>query len=98
MRALVAERYGVGPDGAWLLGSRCERCGAHAFPARVVCPRCRERSMTSVRFGQRGTLHSFTVCHVAPAGWRAPYLQGYVSLPEGIHVFSLISDSVEPQT
>jgi uncharacterized OB-fold protein len=52
--------------------------------------------MVPARLGQRGTLYSFTVCHVAPAGWRAPYLQAYVQLGEGLRVFSLVSDSVEP--
>lgn len=54
--------------------------------------------MARVRIGQLGVLYSFTVCHVAPAGWRAPYLQAYVQLPEGIRVFSLISSSVEPRS
>ncbi|HEY7632782.1 MAG TPA: OB-fold domain-containing protein [Thermoleophilaceae bacterium] len=44
--------------------------------------------------GERGRLYSFTVCHVAPAGWEAPYLQAYVEIPEGIRVFSLVADSV----
>jgi uncharacterized OB-fold protein len=93
---LVADRCESGPDGPWLLGSRCDRCGRYAFPARLVCPRCKERTMVPARLGQRGTLYSFTVCHVAPAGWRAPYLQAYVQLGEGLRVFSLVSDSVEP--
>jgi uncharacterized OB-fold protein len=46
--------------------------------------------------GERGTLYSFTVCHVAPAGWTAPYLQAYVEVPEGIRVFSLVASSVPP--
>jgi uncharacterized OB-fold protein len=87
----------VGADGPRLLASRCERCGGHAFPARLVCPRCKERSMTSARIGQRGALYSFTVCHVAPEGWQAPYFQAYVELPEGLRVFSLVSSEVEPQ-
>ena len=93
---LVEDRCAVGPDGPRLLASRCERCGRYAFPARQVCPRCKVRSMTPVRLGQRGTLYSFTVCHVAPEGWRAPYLQAYVQLPEGLRIFSLISSSIEP--
>jgi uncharacterized OB-fold protein len=53
--------------------------------------------MTSVSLGQRGTLYSFTVCHVAPEGWQAPYFQAYIELPEGLRVFSLVSSSVEPK-
>jgi uncharacterized OB-fold protein len=50
--------------------------------------------MELAHLGERGTLYSFTVCHVAPEGWEAPYLQAYVELPEGIRVFSLVASSV----
>jgi uncharacterized OB-fold protein len=52
--------------------------------------------MSPQRAGRTGTLYGFTVCHTAPSGWRAPYLQAYVELPEGIRVFTLVSDQVEP--
>jgi uncharacterized OB-fold protein len=95
---LVADRCEIGSDGPRLLGSRCGRCGGYAFPARRVCPRCKQRTMAPAKLGQFGTLYSFTVCHVAPEGWQAPYLQAYVELPEGLRVFSLISDSVQPRS
>lgn len=47
-----------------------------------------------MRVGGGATLFSFTVCHAAPAGWRAPYLQAYVELPERLRVFALIASSV----
>ncbi len=53
--------------------------------------------MEPVRLGQRGTLYSATVCQVAPEGWRAPYLQAYVELPERIRVFTLISSEIDPR-
>lgn len=94
---LVEGRCEVGPDGPRLLASCCERCGRYAFPGRQVCPRCKRRSMIPVKLGQQGTLYSFTVCHVAPEGWHAPYFQAYIRLPEGLRIFSLISSSVEPR-
>ena len=53
--------------------------------------------MAPAEFGRRGTLYSFTVCHVAPEGWQAPYLQAYIELREGLRIFSLISSAVEPR-
>ena len=53
--------------------------------------------MEGLLLGERGSLYSFTVCHAAPSGWRAPYLQAYVELPEGIRVFTLVSGEVEPR-
>jgi uncharacterized protein len=94
---LVPGRFELGDDGLpWLVASRCESCGRVAFPPRRACPRCRARSTSPHRIGRRGTLYGFTVCHTAPSGWDAPYLQAYVELPEGIRVFTLVSDEVEP--
>ncbi len=53
--------------------------------------------MRETRLGPQGRLYSYTVAHVAPAGWRAPYLQAFVELPEGPRVFTLISDELEPR-
>jgi uncharacterized OB-fold protein len=53
--------------------------------------------MAPVPVGERGRLFSVTACHAAPAGWRAPYLQAYVEIPEGLRIFSLISDEVAPE-
>jgi uncharacterized protein len=94
---LVPGRFEVDDDGTpWLSASRCTSCGRVAFPARRACPRCRTRSTVPQRVGRTATLYGFTVCHTAPSGWRAPYLQAYVALPEGIRVFTLVSDEVEP--
>jgi uncharacterized OB-fold protein len=82
---------------AYLRGSCCERCAEHVFPSRVVCPRCRLSTMRPVRLGREGTLFSFTVAHVAPEGWKAPYLQAFVELSEGPRVFTLISDEIQPR-
>lgn len=82
---------------AYLRGSCCEHCAEHVFPSRVICPRCRLSTMRPARLGPEGTLFSFTVSHVAPEGFDAPYLQAFVQLSEGPRVFSLISDEIEPR-
>ncbi len=93
-----ADQFERGEDGvAYLRGSRCERCGEHLFPARVVCPRCRLSTTRPMRLGPNATLFSFTVSLVAPDGWQAPYLQAFVELSQGPRVFTLISDEVEPR-
>lgn len=93
----MSDRFEVAADGTvHLLASRCAECGRYAFPPRAWCPRCRRPSPDRERVGRGAQLSSFTVCHTAPSGWRAPYLQAYVELPEGIKVFTLIADGVEP--
>jgi uncharacterized OB-fold protein len=95
---LVEGLFGVGRDGRpHLVASRCAGCAELAFPRRSVCPRCKRPTMAPVAVGERGRLYSVTACHAAPAGWRAPYLQAYVEIPEGLRIFSLISDEVAPE-
>ncbi len=47
--------------------------------------------MEEVPLSRRGTIDTFTVVHVAPTGFKAPYIQAYVDLPEGPRIFSLIT-------
>lgn len=41
--------------------------------------------------GRRGKIDTFTVVHVAPKGFKAPYIQAFIDLDEGPRIFSLIS-------
>jgi len=47
--------------------------------------------MQEIALSSRGEIDTFTVVHVAPVGFKAPYIQAYVDLPEGPRVFSLIT-------
>lgn len=79
-----------------LVGSRCLHCGEHCFPFRPVCPRCKRDGTRRVHLSRTGRLYSFTVCYTAPSGWKAPYFQAFIELPELILVFSLIADEITP--
>ncbi len=75
-----------------LVGSRCQACGYTAFPKRAICPACLGRdTMQETALSRRGVIETFTVSHVAPPGFKAPYLQAYVLLPEGPRVFSVLA-------
>ncbi len=54
--------------------------------------------MNEVAIGQHGRLYSHTIAHVAPAGFKAPFFQAFVDLPEGPRIFTLIGAQcpVEP--
>jgi uncharacterized OB-fold protein len=73
-----------------LLGSRCEDCGEHFFPRRVVCARCLSQRTTDVPLGPRGTLYSYTFVHFPLFGSsrleHIGYGVGQVDLPEGPRV------------
>jgi uncharacterized OB-fold protein len=68
-----------------LMGSRCKRCGATAFPPRADCDACMSDDFEFVEVSGRGTLHTFTRIVAAPTGFEdvAPYTVGVVDLEEG---------------
>jgi len=71
-----------------LQGSACRDCHGRVFPPVAVCPECMSERIERVALSAEGTLYAFTVVHVAPKGWRVPYVAGYVDLPEGVRVFT----------
>jgi uncharacterized OB-fold protein len=89
--------YEVDGDGAHLLGTRCNSCGAHYFPKALSCrnPECRDKRTLDVRLGRRGLLYTWTVQSYRPPplfrmdGW-APYAIGLVELPEGLRVMGML--------
>ncbi|MDY6996546.1 MAG: OB-fold domain-containing protein [Actinomycetota bacterium] len=58
-------------DPVRLVGSRCDRCSATAFPAQTHCPRCSAAAMTEVLLPREGTLISWTTQGFPPG---PPYL------------------------
>ncbi|MCO5065285.1 MAG: OB-fold domain-containing protein [Rhizobiaceae bacterium] len=88
-----------GSAGPCLLGARCRGCGNVVFPRMPVCPAClRDDAMEEVEIGRSAVLYSHTIARFAPAGFKAPYFQGFVDLPEGPRIFTLIGSGcrVEP--
>ena len=81
-----------------LIGTRCTSCGALYFPTALSCrnPLCRDKRIEPARFGERGTLYSYTVQSYRPPplfrmdDW-APYAIGLVELPEGIRVMGMLT-------
>jgi uncharacterized protein len=73
-----------------LLGTRCEDCGEHFFPRRVVCAKCLSERTVDVELGPRGTLYSYTFVHFPLFGSmrveHVGYGVGQVDLPEGPRV------------
>ena len=73
-----------------LIGTWCRDCEMKTFPPVEVCPECMSENLEPVVLSVRGTLYSWSVVHVAPKGWRLPYIAAYVDLPEGVRVFTHI--------
>jgi uncharacterized protein len=83
-------------DENYIIGSKCQSCGAMAFPKRVVCHKCYSDKVVEVPLGKKGKLSSYTVAWAAPEGMKPPIVQGYVDLPEGVRILAIISGA-EPR-
>ncbi len=79
-------------DHAYLIGSKCWNCGRVFFPKCSACRACMtDDAIEETPLSTKGRIDTFTVVHVAPVGFKAPYIQAFVDLPEGPRIFSLIS-------
>ncbi|MBI5967273.1 MAG: OB-fold domain-containing protein [Deltaproteobacteria bacterium] len=79
-------------DQPYLIGSKCSHCGYVAFPKSWVCPSCmKDHTMEEISLSRRGKLDTFAVLRQAPSGFTAPYIIGYVILPEGTRIFTIIT-------
>ena len=83
-----------GSDGV-LLGTRCTECGVYSFGAAIMCLHCTSAALEETTLSTHGTLYSYTLVHVPPAGWPGPvpYILGQVELPEGPHIMAEIVDT-----
>jgi uncharacterized OB-fold protein len=75
----------------YLIGTRCKRCAQTSFPSRAVCANCFSEEMENIPLSTKGKLYSYTIIGYPPPGLTAPYAIGYVDLPEGVRVFSILT-------
>lgn len=78
--------------GPRLVGQCCTACGKIAFPRKRVCPECFGEELDEQLLGRTGTLHTYTRTHVGAPHLPKPYVLGFVDVPEGIRLLSLIVD------
>ena len=71
-----------------LVAGRCADCGSLAWPTFGICHACLGNNVDELPLGDRGRLYAFTEIHIAPSGWQAPYIVGYVDMPEGVRIFT----------
>lgn len=88
----------AGTEGV-LLGCRCRDCGVYCAGPATFCQACTSGSLEQVELSRHGTLYSYTVVRVPPAGWPGPvpYILGQVELPEGPNVLAEVVDCPESE-
>lgn len=75
-----------------LIGSRCDTCDKVFFPKKKVCPECFDGKLNQVLLSKNGKLHTYSLSLMGPADMVKPYVMGFIDLPEGIKLYSLIVD------
>jgi benzoylsuccinyl-CoA thiolase BbsA subunit len=78
-----------------LSASACAGCGKLTFPPAPLCSHCGSENVAPAPLSEHGSLYTYSVLHVGARGWPAPYVLGYVDLPEGVRVFSHIDGAPE---
>ena len=80
-----------------LLGFRCRQCDTVIFGPGTFCQSCTSDQLEPVEFDPHGTLYSYTIVRVPPAGWKGPvpYVLGQVQLEEGPQVLAEVIDCQE---
>ena len=80
------------PEGVVLVGTRCEACGKVSFPKKKVCPNCFDGELKEVPLSKKGKLHSYALSVMGPPEMEKPYMMGFIDLPEGIKLYSLLTE------
>lgn len=79
-------------DQPYLIGNRCRECGFVSFPKLMTCPRCvKKGTMEEYHLARRGKVDMFASCFAALPGFKAPSVQGYITLEDGGRLWSLIT-------
>jgi uncharacterized OB-fold protein len=80
-----------------LIGSECVDCGEIFFPPKKlgICTHCQSRNLREIKLSPRGKLFSYSVVMQRPPVYYqgpVPYAEGFVELPEGVRVQTLLTD------
>jgi uncharacterized protein len=94
-RALAPDISTWPADDPQLIGSRCGRCDAIAFPAQDRCPRCSAGDTTTEPLPRRGTLVAWTTQGFPPGlPYRGPTGNEFVPFGVGLVELGLDGDAV----
>ncbi len=80
--------------GGTLIGFRCRECEVTVFGPATFCQACTSFELEEADLGSEGTLYSYTIVRIPPAGWpgEVPYILGQVELPSGPQVLAEVID------
>ena len=83
-----------------LEAAKCSKCSKILYPPRLVCPECGGRDFTEETLPRDGTVVTYTVIRVPPAGFteQTPLPLALVELTNGVRLMVQIGDVEDPET
>ena len=77
-----------------LIGTRCRKCKEVFFPKRFICPTCfQQDTLEPIPLSHTGNLYTFCILERGPMGFDPPYAVGYIDLPEGVRIYSILTEA-----
>jgi uncharacterized OB-fold protein len=82
-----------------LIGCKCRKCGELFFIKREICENCQSKDLEQIALSDTGKLYAFSVMYYPapppykPANPFVPFGIGWVELPEGLVVYSLLTEN-----
>jgi uncharacterized OB-fold protein len=86
-------------DRGYLIGSKCRKCGELFFIKRQICENCQSQDLETIELSSKGKLYAFSVMYYpAPPPYKppepfVPYAVGWIELPEGLVLYSLLTEN-----
>ena len=74
-------------------GAKCTSCGTISYPARAVCPNCRNETFEPIEVGGEGKVLTYTDVYALAIDYETRYLRlAIVELDDGIRVTGQLLD------
>jgi uncharacterized OB-fold protein len=86
-------------DKGSLIGCKCRKCGQLFFVKRDMCENCQSQDLEEITLSGTCKLYAFSVMYYPapppykPANPFVPFGIGWVELPEGLVVYSLLTEN-----
>jgi uncharacterized protein len=86
-------------DKGSLTGCKCRKCGELFLVKREICENCQSQDLEEIALSSTGKLYAFSVMYYPapppykPANPFVPFGVGWVELPEGLVIYSLLTEN-----
>jgi uncharacterized OB-fold protein len=75
-----------------LVGFRCKSCDHFLPPLTITCPYCYSDDLEKRPLSRRGKLYTYSTNYMDSEHLKAPFNTGYIELPEGFRIFSVLKE------